>query len=132
MFAVTNILLPLSRRTSSFLNAQETDLLIESIHKSIEILEAMDESVVATESVEIVKNHLREYCNQSGQKPHDMPNNNNHNSSNNNDNNNNNDTVATGALQQGMVNDATMPDLGEQPFDDFIPVRLPLPPTYLP
>jgi hypothetical protein len=59
MFAVTNILLPLSNKSLSFLNPIEMSLLMESVNKSREILEAMDESIVVRERVGIVKNHLR-------------------------------------------------------------------------
>ncbi|OKL58938.1 hypothetical protein UA08_05641 [Talaromyces atroroseus] len=110
MFAVTNILLPLSRRSSSFLNIQETNLLIESINKSIEILEAMEESVVATESVAIVKTHLREYCHGSNQPSQEAG----HSIIN----------AAAGTLQKDASNDTALADLGELQFDDFIPVRV--------
>ncbi|GAM36639.1 hypothetical protein TCE0_018r05879 [Talaromyces pinophilus] len=58
-FAVTNILLPLSNKSLSFLNPIEMSLLMESVNKSLEILEAMDESIVVRERVGIVKNYLR-------------------------------------------------------------------------
>lgn len=114
MFAVTNLLLPLSRKSSAFLNLQERSLIIESVHKSIEILEAMDESVVARESVEIVKNHLKEYAgnenyplNMTGDQRLDvMPN-----------------SVAT-MLQPNASDDLAMIELGNMPFDDFLPVCL--------
>lgn len=131
MFAVTNILLPLSRKSLSFLNPMETNLLIESVNKSIEILEAMDESVVAQESVEIVKNHLRDY---GADINHDLS----HGSS-----NNSNDALngmsqesgladmragtnnhAANTLHHDMMDDpASMLDLGDMPFDEFLPVR---------
>jgi hypothetical protein len=106
----------------------ETSLLIESVNKSIEILEAMDESVVAQESVEIVKNHLRDY---GADINNDL------NSSSNGDNDGLHDigedpglvdiragtTHAT--LHHDMLDDpATMLDLGDMPFDEFLPVRL--------
>lgn len=39
----------------------ELNLLIESVNKSLEVLEAMNESVFVRESIGIVKNHLRDY-----------------------------------------------------------------------
>lgn len=128
MFAVTNILLPLTRKSLSFLNPVETNLLIESVNKSIEILEAMDESVVARESVEIVKNHLRDYGADINNDP-------------NNSNNHSNDglhnigedpslvdmrasTTHIGAASHHDTLDdpAIMLDLGDMPFDEFLPV----------
>lgn len=130
MFAVTNILLPLSRKSLSFLNPMETNLLIESVNKSIEILEAMDESVVAQESVEIVKNHLRDYG-------ADINNDTSHAS------NHGNDALNGMRQEPGLVDmrtgtnshaatlhqdtldaPASMLDLGDMPFDEFLPVRL--------
>lgn len=61
MFAITNILLPLSRKSVSFLKPMELNLLIESVNKSLEVLEAMNESVFVRKSIGIVKNHLRDY-----------------------------------------------------------------------
>lgn len=129
MFAVTNILLPLSRKSLSFLNPLETNFLIESVNKSIEILEAMDESVVAQESVEIVKNHLRDYGADINNHPS-------HSSNNSNDALNgmsqepglvdlrastNNHT--TGMNNDTMDDPASILDLGDMPFDEFLPVR---------
>lgn len=128
MFAVTNILLPLSRKSLSFLNQMETSLLIESVNKSIEILEAMDESVVAQESVEIVKNHLKDYDAEMNHDP-------------NNGSNNSNGALnsmgqepgladmRSGASHNAMLHldtlddPASILDLGDMPFDEFLPVR---------
>lgn len=128
MFAVTNILLPLSRKSLTFLNPMETNLLIESVNKSIEILEAMDESVVAQESVEIVKNHLRDY---GAEMNHDT----NHGSSHSNDTLNGmsqepglvdmrSGTSHSATLHHDTLDDpASMLNLGDMPFDEFLPVR---------
>lgn len=62
MFAVTNLLLLLLRGPASLVDYLEASTLRESVKKTIEILEAMDESVVARKSVEIVKSHFKEYC----------------------------------------------------------------------
>ena len=130
MFAVTNILLPLSRKSLSFLNPMETNLLIESVNKSIEILEAMDESVVAQESVEIVKNHLRDY---GADINNDL----------NRESNHGNDALNGMSQEPGLVDmragtnnhtantlhhdtmddPASMLDLGDMPFDEYLPVR---------
>lgn len=62
MFAVTNLLLLLLRGPTSLVDYLEANTLRDSVKKTIEILEAMDESVVARKSVEIVKSHFKEYC----------------------------------------------------------------------
>jgi hypothetical protein len=62
MFAVTNLLLLLLKGPTSLVDYLEANTLRDSVKKTIEILEAMDESVVARKSVEIVKSHFKEYC----------------------------------------------------------------------
>lgn len=128
MFAVTNLLLPLSRKSLSFLAPMETTLLIDGVNKSIEILEAMDESVVAQESVEIVKNHLRDYVADINHDPTHL-----------NRNNNALDSMsqepghvdvqaganhAADTFHHDTLNDPVgMLNLNDMSFDEFLPVR---------
>ncbi|RAL02066.1 RmlC-like cupin [Aspergillus ibericus CBS 121593] len=57
MFATSTLLLPMSKRG----RCAETIPLRHSVEMAVEILEAMDESVVARKSVEIIKHYLREF-----------------------------------------------------------------------
>lgn len=56
MFACAIILFRISKLGSS----AETERLVGSVHKAVQILSAMDESVVARRSIEIINHHLRE------------------------------------------------------------------------
>lgn len=56
MFATATLLLPLSKLGMS---SETTPPLLRYIEMAVEILEAMDESVVARKSVEIIKHYLR-------------------------------------------------------------------------
>lgn len=57
MFATSTLLLPMSKLGM----CDETIPLIRSVEMGVEILEAMDESVVARKSVEIIKQYLRDF-----------------------------------------------------------------------
>ncbi|PYH29832.1 RmlC-like cupin [Aspergillus neoniger CBS 115656] len=57
MFATSTLLLPMSKLGM----CAETIPLRRSVEMAVEILEAMDESVVARKSVEIIKHYLREF-----------------------------------------------------------------------
>ncbi|KAF7588352.1 hypothetical protein BBP40_005781 [Aspergillus hancockii] len=57
MFATSTLLLPMSKLGM----CAETIPLRRSVEMAVEILEAMDESVVARKSVEIIKRYLREF-----------------------------------------------------------------------
>ncbi|KAF9893930.1 hypothetical protein FE257_008901 [Aspergillus nanangensis] len=57
MFATSTLLLPMSKLGI----CSETIPLRQSVEMAVEILEAMDESVVARKSVEIIKHYLREF-----------------------------------------------------------------------
>ncbi|KAE8396212.1 fungal-specific transcription factor domain-containing protein [Aspergillus alliaceus] len=57
MFATSTLLLPMSKLGM----CSETIPLRRSVEMALEILEAMDESVVARKSVEIIKRYLREF-----------------------------------------------------------------------
>lgn len=56
MFATAIILL----RITTIGSSTETDRLVGHVHKAVEILAAMDESIVARRSIEIINHHLRE------------------------------------------------------------------------
>ncbi|KAJ9315131.1 transcriptional regulator family: Fungal Specific TF [Paecilomyces variotii] len=56
MFATAIILL----RITTIGPSTETDRLVGHVHKAVEILAAMDESIVARRSIEIINHHLRE------------------------------------------------------------------------
>lgn len=57
MFATTTLLLPMSKLGM----CERTIPLARSVEMAVEILEAMDESVVARKSVDIIKHYLREF-----------------------------------------------------------------------
>lgn len=57
MFATSTLLLPMSKLGP----CPETVPLQRSVEMGVEILEAMDESIVARKSVEIIKHYLREF-----------------------------------------------------------------------
>ena len=57
MFATSTLLLPMSRLGM----CADTMPLLRSVEMGVEILEAMDESVVARKSVEIIRQYLREF-----------------------------------------------------------------------
>lgn len=57
MFATSTLLLPMSKLGM----CAETIPLRRSVEMAVEILEAMDESVVARKSVEIIKHYLRDF-----------------------------------------------------------------------
>lgn len=57
MFATTTLLLPMSKLGM----CERTIPLARSVEMAVEILEAMDESVVARKSVEIIMHYLREF-----------------------------------------------------------------------
>jgi hypothetical protein len=57
MFATSTLLLPMSKLGM----CAETMPLLRSVEMGVEILEAMDESVVARKSVEIVRQYLRDF-----------------------------------------------------------------------
>lgn len=110
--------------------------MIESVNKSIEILEAMDESVVAQESVEIVKNHLRDY---GAEMNRDTNHGSNHINGTLNDMGREPSLVDTrsgtshnATLHHDTLDDpASMLSLDDMPFDEFLPVRLNIPFYYL-
>lgn len=57
MFATSTLLLPMSKLGMS----AETMPLLRSVEMGVEILEAMEESVVARKSVEIIRQYLRDF-----------------------------------------------------------------------
>ncbi|RHZ60795.1 uncharacterized protein CDV56_104166 [Aspergillus thermomutatus] len=57
MFATSTLLLPMSKLGL----CDETIPLLRSVEMAVEILEAMDESVVAKKSVEIIKHYLKDF-----------------------------------------------------------------------
>jgi hypothetical protein len=57
MFATSTLLLPMSKLGM----CDETMSLLHSAEMGVEILEAMDESVVARKSVEIIKQYLKDF-----------------------------------------------------------------------
>jgi hypothetical protein len=57
MFATSTLLLPMSKLGMS----NETMPLLRSVEMGVEILEAMDESVVARKSVEIIRQYIRDF-----------------------------------------------------------------------
>jgi hypothetical protein len=57
MFATSTLLLPMSKLGMS----AETMPLLQSVEMGVEILEAMDESVVARKSVEIIRQYIRDF-----------------------------------------------------------------------
>ena len=57
MFATTTLLLPMSKLGM----CSQTIPLARSVEMAVEILEAMDESVVARKSVDIIMHYLREF-----------------------------------------------------------------------
>ena len=57
MFATSTLLLPMSKLGM----CDETMPLLRSVEMGVEILEAMEESVVARKSVEIIRQYLREF-----------------------------------------------------------------------
>ncbi|KAL1968879.1 hypothetical protein VTN77DRAFT_1240 [Rasamsonia byssochlamydoides] len=69
MFATAILLLRVSKLGVS----SETEPLLDCVDRAVEILEAMDESVVARKSVEIVKRHLREFRGGSHCQNHPPP-----------------------------------------------------------
>ncbi|KAI2792871.1 hypothetical protein POX_b02914 [Penicillium oxalicum] len=64
MFATSTLLLPMSKLGM----CAETIPLLRSVETGVEILESMDESVVARKSVEIIRQYLRDFR-ASGQQP---------------------------------------------------------------
>ncbi|KAJ5820003.1 hypothetical protein N7474_005594 [Penicillium riverlandense] len=64
MFATSTLLLPMSKLGM----CDETMPLLRSVEMGVEILEAMDESVVARKSVEIIRHYLREFRASSAQQ----------------------------------------------------------------
>lgn len=58
MFATATLLLPLSKLGMS---SEVTPPLLRYVEMAVEILEAMDESVVARKSVEIITHYLRRF-----------------------------------------------------------------------
>ena len=65
MFATSTLLLPMSKLGM----CAETMPLLRSVEMGVEILEAMDESVVARKSVEIIRQYLREFRASGTQQP---------------------------------------------------------------
>lgn len=65
MFATSTLLLPMSKLGM----CAETMPLLHSVEMGVEILEAMDESVVARKSVEIVRQYLRDFRASGGHQP---------------------------------------------------------------
>ncbi|XHG09756.1 hypothetical protein AWENTII_012797 [Aspergillus wentii] len=65
MFATSTLLLPMSKLGM----CSETIPLSHSVEMAVEILEAMDESVVASKSVDLIKNYLREFRASKPQAP---------------------------------------------------------------
>lgn len=57
MLATSTLLLPMSRLGM----CAETAPLLRSVEMGVEILEAMDESVIAQKSVEIIRQYLRDF-----------------------------------------------------------------------
>lgn len=57
MFATSTLLLPMSKLGM----CEDTIPLLRSVEMGVEILEAMEESVVARKSVEIIRQYLREF-----------------------------------------------------------------------
>lgn len=57
MFAMSTLLLPMSKLGM----CDETMPLLRSVEMGVEILEAMEESVVARKSVEIIRQYLRDF-----------------------------------------------------------------------
>ncbi|GFF22927.1 quercetin 2,3-dioxygenase [Aspergillus udagawae] len=66
MFATSTLLLPMSKLGM----CAETIPLLQSVELAVEILEAMDESVVAQKSVEIIKHYLKDF---RGSEPQPAP-----------------------------------------------------------
>lgn len=64
MFATSTLLLPMSKLGM----CAETMPLLRSVEMGVEILEAMEESVVARKSVEIIRQYLREFRTSSNQQ----------------------------------------------------------------
>ncbi|KAJ5888542.1 hypothetical protein N7495_008583 [Penicillium taxi] len=67
MFATSTLLLPMSKIGI----CSETMPLFRSVEMGIEVLEAMNESVVARKSMEIIRQYLREFKAASAQQPAD-------------------------------------------------------------
>jgi hypothetical protein len=65
MFATSTLLLPMSKLGM----CAETMPLLRSVEMGVEILEAMDESVVARKSVEIITQYLRDFRTSGAQRP---------------------------------------------------------------
>ncbi|KAJ6115653.1 hypothetical protein N7523_006070 [Penicillium sp. IBT 18751x] len=65
MFATSTLLLPMSKLGM----CAETMPLLRSVEMGVEILEAMDESVVARKSVEIIRQYLRDFRASGAQPP---------------------------------------------------------------
>lgn len=65
MFATSTLLLPMSKLGM----CAETMPLLRSVEMGVEILEAMDESVVARKSVEIIRQYLRDFKASGAQPP---------------------------------------------------------------
>lgn len=67
MFATTTLLLPMSKLGM----CSQTIPLARSVEMAVEILEAMDESVVARKSVDIIMHYLREFRASNNNNDHD-------------------------------------------------------------
>lgn len=66
MFATSTLLLPMSKLGM----CPETMPLLRSVEIGVEILEAMEESVVARKSVEIIRQYLRDFRATGAPQPH--------------------------------------------------------------
>jgi hypothetical protein len=65
MFATSTLLLPMSKLGM----CTDTMPLLRSVEMGVEILESMDESVVARKSVEIIRQYLRDFRASGAQQP---------------------------------------------------------------
>jgi hypothetical protein len=65
MFATSTLLLPMSKLGM----CADTMPLLRSVEMGVEILESMDESVVARKSVEIIRQYLRDFRASGAQQP---------------------------------------------------------------
>ncbi|KAJ5520336.1 transcriptional regulator family: Fungal Specific TF [Penicillium fimorum] len=65
MFAISTLLLPMSKLGM----CAETMLLLRYVEMGMEILEAMDESVIARKSAEIIRQYLRDFRESGASKP---------------------------------------------------------------
>lgn len=71
MFATSTLLLPMSKLGM----CPDTMPFLRSVEMGVEILEAMDESVVARKSVEIIRQYLRDFRASGAQQPAQAPSN---------------------------------------------------------